>query len=122
MLPGKGDEKAQQVQNLATKPLTPNSILQAHVVYGKNRPLKLSSDPHVFTYSHIIKKISKKKTNKKKSYYPGNQNFYLVERKRLRERKTHAFILMALLGKRLHCSKQSPAWYPCHLPGNRAGA
>lgn len=61
MLPGKGDEKAQQVQNLATKPLTPSSILQTHVVYGKNRPLKLSSDPRVFTYSHIIKKISKKK-------------------------------------------------------------
>lgn len=51
MLPGKGDKKA----------LTPSSILQTHVVYGKNRPLKLSSDPRVSTYSHMTKKISKKK-------------------------------------------------------------
>lgn len=68
MLPGKGDEKAQRVQNLATKPLTP-WVQSCGPMWYTDRPLKLSSEPHVFTYSHIIKKIKqqqqKKKTKKK---------------------------------------------------------
>lgn len=114
MLPGKGDEKAQRVRNFATKPLTP-WVQSCKPMWYTDSPLKLSSDPHVFTYSHIIKKIKKKikKTNKK-ILLPRKPELLSCWEERAKRKKDACLYLNDTVGQAL--TSQQTALHGTHAP------